>query len=373
MPRVAGVDPGTVSFDLCVLQDGEPVLEQVFAAGSLGENSGPLLQALVRHGPYDLVYGPSGYGLPLVAAADVDERALAEMVLVRPDETHADAGVGGLRSLLRALVDSGLPVIFGPGVIHLASVPPHRKYNRIDMGTADKVSAAAYAIADQSARLGIAPDRSAMVLLELGGAFTAALAIDSGQVVDGMGGSSGPLGVRAAGALDGEVAYLLAAVLRKDTLYSGGALDPGGTLASADLEALWASADLADGWTALLEAAAKAVRALLGQRAGPARDRRLRPAGPPARARRGARRFVGGPRPGGRARSRPGQRGRARRRAPGRCPGGRPARRLGEDAEAAGVPRHGARPSAGRRRRHHHAGVSGRRMTGLPDRAVNRD
>ena len=30
MPRVAGVDPGTVSFDLCVLQDGEPVIEQVF-------------------------------------------------------------------------------------------------------------------------------------------------------------------------------------------------------------------------------------------------------------------------------------------------------------------------------------------------------
>jgi predicted butyrate kinase (DUF1464 family) len=263
MPRVAGVDPGTVSFDLCVLQDGEPVLEQVFQAGSLREDGGPLLQALARHGPYDLVYGPSGYGLPLVAAADVGERALAEMVLVRPDETHSDAGVGGLRSLLRALVHSGLPVVFGPGVIHLASVPPHRKYNRIDMGTADKVCAAAYAIADQSARLGITPDRSAMVLLELGGAFTAALAIEGGQIVDGMGGSSGPLGVRAAGALDGEVAYLLAAALRKDTLYSGGALDPGGTLPIADLEALWASADLADGWTALLEAAAKAVRALL--------------------------------------------------------------------------------------------------------------
>ena len=71
MPRVAGVDPGTLSFDLCVLQDGEPVLEQVFATGSLSEDSGLLIQALARHGPYDLIYGPSGYGLPLVAAADV--------------------------------------------------------------------------------------------------------------------------------------------------------------------------------------------------------------------------------------------------------------------------------------------------------------
>ena len=263
MPRVAGVDPGTVSFDLCVLEDGEPVVEQVFQAGSLGADSAPLLEALTRHGPYDLVYGPSGYGLPLVAAADIGERELAEMVLVRRDEAHADAGVGGLRSLLRALVNSGLPVVFGPGVIHLASVPPHRKYNRIDMGTADKVCAAAYAIADQSSRLGIPAQRSSMVLIELGGAFTAALAIDAGQIVDGMGGSSGPLGARAVGALDGELAYLLAGALRKDTLYSGGALDPAGTLHMADLNALWSSAELAEGWTALLEAAAKAVRALL--------------------------------------------------------------------------------------------------------------
>ena len=51
MPRVAGVDPGTVSFDLCVLQDGEAVVEQVFESGSLSEDPGPLLDALARHGP----------------------------------------------------------------------------------------------------------------------------------------------------------------------------------------------------------------------------------------------------------------------------------------------------------------------------------
>ena len=201
MPRVAGVDPGTVSFDLCVLQDGEPVLEQVFETRSLSEDSEPLLQALARNGPFDLIYGPSGYGLPLVAAADVGERELALMVLVRPDESRADAGVGGMRSLLRALARSGLPVVFGPGVIHLPTVPAYRKFNRIDLGTADKVCAAAYAIVDQARRRAIAVAETAMVLLELGGAFSAALAIEGGQIVDGMGGSSGPPGVRAAGAL----------------------------------------------------------------------------------------------------------------------------------------------------------------------------
>ncbi len=263
MPRVAGVDPGTVSFDLCVLQDGEPVVEQVFETGSLSEDGGPVLEALHRHGPYDLVYGPSGYGLPLVAAADVGERELAEMVLVRSDDARANTGVTGMRSLLRALARSGLPVLFGPGVIHLPSVPRHRKYNRIDLGTADKVCAAAYAIVDQSARRAIPPRETTMVLLELGGAFTAALAIAGGQIVDGLGGSSGPLGVRAAGALDGELAYLLGRTLRKQTLFTGGALDPTGALQLSDLAALWSAPEHVEGWTALLEAVAKAVRALL--------------------------------------------------------------------------------------------------------------
>ena len=263
MPRVAGVDPGTVSFDLCVLQDGDPALEQVFATGSLSDDPTPLLQTLAAHGPYDLVYGPSGYGLPLVNAADVGEPELAQMVLVRPDESRAEAGVGGMRSLLRALTRSGLPIVFGPGVIHLPSVPQYRKYNRLDLGTADKVCAAACAIADQSARRGIALAQTSMVLLELGGAFTAALAIAGGQIVDGVGGSSGPIGMRAAGALDGEVAYLLGQALRKNTLFTGGALDPTGRLDTSDLDALWRDSAYAEGWTALLEAAAKAVRSLL--------------------------------------------------------------------------------------------------------------
>src|SRR3984885_10268677 len=191
------------------------------------------------------------------------ERRLAGMGLIRPDEAHARAGVGGMRSLLRALTRSGLPVVFGPGVIHLPSVPRHRKYNRIDLGTADKVCAAAYAIADQSARRAIAASETSMVLLELGGAFTAALAIAGGQIVDGMGGSSGPIGLRAAGALDGELAYLLGPALRKDTLFTGAALDPAGSLELTDLAALWRDPAHSDDWMALLEAAAKAVRALL--------------------------------------------------------------------------------------------------------------
>ena len=263
MPRVAGVDPGTVSFDLCVLRDSEPVFEGVFATGPLSQDATPLLRALVAHGPYDLVYGPSGYGLPLLTAAEVGERELAEMVLVRRDEATGDVGIGGMRSLLRAVASSGLPVIFGPGVIHLPTVPAHRKRNRIDIGTADKVCAAALAIDDQARRLAIDVAETALVLLELGGAFTAALAVLDGAIVDGVGGSSGPPGARAVGALDGELAYLLGSRLRKTTLFSGGALQEATTTGPLDAAALWSDPARAEGWAALLEGAAKAVRGLL--------------------------------------------------------------------------------------------------------------
>ena len=270
MPRVAGVDPGSVSFDLCVLQDGQPVLERVFESGSLRNDPAPLLDALGRHGPYDLIYGPSGYGVPLVAAADVDELRLAQMVLVRPDERGAGVGIAGMRTLIRELAHSGLPVVFGPGVIHLPSVPRHRKYNRIDLGTADKVCSVAYAIVDQASRMGIGCDETSFVLVEFGGAFTAAVAVASGQIVDGAGGSSGPIGVRASGALDGELAYLLAPSLSKRTLFSGGALGP---VDAVDLAALWDEPAYAEGWAALLDAAAKAVRGLAGNVPGGARGR----------------------------------------------------------------------------------------------------
>ena len=68
------------------------------------------------------------------------------------------------------------------------------------------------------------------MLVELGGAFTAALAVERGRIVDGLGGSSGPIRARACGALDAEAAYLIGAALSKQTVFSGGALDPTGAL-----------------------------------------------------------------------------------------------------------------------------------------------
>ena len=244
MTRVAGIDPGTVSFDLCGLDGGEVVVERSFETAEVGADPEILVGALAEHGPFELVYGPAGYGLPLVPADRVGDRELALIVLVREDEPHGRAGVGGMRAIVRALIAAGLPLVFGPGAIHLPTIPAYRKWNRIDLGTADKVASAALCIADQADRLGIGFADASFVMLELGGAFSAALAVDGGRIVDGLGGSSGPIGGRACGAMDGEVAYLLGGALSKRTVFSGGALDGD------------------DGWLALEEGAAKAALAM---------------------------------------------------------------------------------------------------------------
>jgi predicted butyrate kinase (DUF1464 family) len=242
-----------------VLDDGDVVLERSFASEDVAADPALLVEALAAHGPFDLVLGPAGYGLPLVAAEHVGERELELIVLLRADEPPGRVGVGGMRAIVRALLAAGLPLVFGPGAIHLPTIPAHRKWNRVDLGTADKVASAALCIADQARRLDLAVADTSFVMLEVGGAFSAALAVDDGRIVDGLGGSAGPIGARACGALDAEVAYLLGPALSKRTVFSGGALELD---LSVGLEALRRDPRHRDGWLALEEGAAKAALAL---------------------------------------------------------------------------------------------------------------
>jgi predicted butyrate kinase (DUF1464 family) len=264
-PRVAGIDPGTFSFEVCALNGGLPLLEVSFRSAELGADPAPLVDALRSCAPFDLVLGPAGYGLPLVPAAEVGARELSLMVLTRVDEPEARAGIAGMRTIVRALIAAGIPLVFGPGAIHLPTVPAYRKWNRVDLGTADKVASAALGIADQAERLGIPYEETRFVLLELGGGFSAAMAVDGGRIVDGLGGSAGPIGARACGALDADAAYLIGGALSKRSVFSGGALDPDGTLdlaAPGALERLREEPRAREGWLALEEGAAKAVLAL---------------------------------------------------------------------------------------------------------------
>jgi predicted butyrate kinase (DUF1464 family) len=262
MPRVIGIDPGTVSVDLCGLDAGHVFLDRsVPTAEALAHPSvlAGLLDDAHRAAPLDLVAGPSGYGLPLTAARDLIEADLRLAYLVAEGES---GGIGGLRPLMRLLAQSSMRVVLTPGVVQLASVPAHRKVNRVDMGTADKVCAVALAVREHAARCGCSEREVSFILLELGGAFTAAIAVQDGRIVDGAGGTSGPLGMRSAGALDGEVAFLAGSITKR-LLFVGGAAAIAGAL-EAPAEAL-AAPDTVRGrlaWEAYVESAVKAVAAL---------------------------------------------------------------------------------------------------------------
>lgn len=215
--RVIGIDPGTVSIDLCGLDDGALVLDRsIPTAQALADPHA--FVAILRDSDPALIAGPSGYGLPLTPVDAITDDLLRLAYLAPAGES---GGIGGLRVLARALREARLPVVFTPGVVHLPSVPAHRKVNRVDLGTADKVCAAALALHEQARRLAIPLADTSFILLELGGAFSAALAVREGRIVDGVGGSAGPLGLRAAGALDGEVAFL-AGTVPKQMLFGGG-------------------------------------------------------------------------------------------------------------------------------------------------------
>jgi predicted butyrate kinase (DUF1464 family) len=219
MTRVVGIDPGTVSIDLCGIVDGRLYLDRSWPTEEALANPDSFIALLTESGVPDLIAGPSGYGLPLQRAAQSSDADLRLAFLAAPGET---GGLGGLRSFARRLGASGLPMIYTPGVIHLDTVPDHRKLNRVDMGTADKLCAVVLGIHDHCARRERPPAEASFILLELGGAFTAGVAVERGQVVDGIGGTSGPIGWRAAGALDGEVAFL-AGTVSKAALFQGGA------------------------------------------------------------------------------------------------------------------------------------------------------
>jgi predicted butyrate kinase (DUF1464 family) len=218
MPRVIGVDPGTVSVDICGLVDGDLFLDLSLPTDQALADPGAFLKLLTRHGPPDLIAGPSGYGLPLIPGDRVGEEQVRLALL---SDSGRGGGIGGLGRLVRLLAGSGLPVVFTPGVIHLDTIPEHRKLNRVDLGTADKVAAAALGVWHESTRRRVPAGATSFWLLELGGAFTAAIAVRDGAIVDGLGGSSGPPGWQGAGAWDGEVAFL-AGEVTKEMLFRGG-------------------------------------------------------------------------------------------------------------------------------------------------------
>ena len=63
-----GIDPGTISIDVCALDDGALVLDRsIPTAEALADPAA--FARMLRALNADLIAGPSGYGLPLVTIA----------------------------------------------------------------------------------------------------------------------------------------------------------------------------------------------------------------------------------------------------------------------------------------------------------------
>src|SRR5438034_10605237 len=97
MPRVIGIDPGTVSVDVCGLDDGHVFLDRSLPTDEALAHPSVLvglLEEAHRVAPLDLVAGPSGYGLPLTAARDLTEADLRLAYLAAEGERSEERRVG---------------------------------------------------------------------------------------------------------------------------------------------------------------------------------------------------------------------------------------------------------------------------------------
>ncbi len=217
MVRVIGIDPGTKSFDFCGLEDEKVILDVSISTEDIIKDPELLSNIIIKTGA-DLVVGPSGFGIPLTNIKEIGEKELFLMSLIKKEDRKS---ILGMRKAIEIMKQKELPVYFIPGVIHLTTVPYYRKLNKIDMGTADKLCCAALGIRDQALKHNKKYNETSFILLEMGFGYTAAVAVNNGQIIDGVGGSSGSTGYLSLGGMDSELAYLLGG-FEKELIFRGG-------------------------------------------------------------------------------------------------------------------------------------------------------
>ena len=218
MIKVLGIDPGSLTWDFFALKGKQVILDLSISTKEVIEEPSKAISIVKSIKNLDLIVAPSGFGLPLKNVKDITEKDIF-LTLLKFDKKEREQLVG-LGEVLRLMKAENLPGIIVPGVKHLPTIPRYRKINKIDMGTADKLCTVVTGIRDQIDRLKMQPANTNFIMVELGFGFTAVLAIENGQVIDGIGGSN-VMGFKACGNLDGELAYLIKDI-KKNIIYGGG-------------------------------------------------------------------------------------------------------------------------------------------------------
>jgi predicted butyrate kinase (DUF1464 family) len=213
-----GVDPGSKSWDFFALKGNEIILDTSVPTKEIVQEPQKVINLIRSLENLDLMVAPSGFGLPLKDVRDITEEDIFFTLL--KFEREDQKKLLGLGEILRLIKAEKTKAVIVPGVKHLPTVPNYRKINKIDMGTADKLCTAVVGIRDQMEKYQRKPEETNFIMVEIGYGFTAVLAIENGQIIDGIGGSN-IMGFRACGSLDGELAYLIKKI-HKENIYKGG-------------------------------------------------------------------------------------------------------------------------------------------------------
>src|SRR2546426_6731795 len=138
MPRVVGIDPGTVSIDVCGIDDGRLFLDHSFPTGRAVAEPAAFVALLDAAGPLDLVAGPSGYGLPLTRVQDASDEDLRLAFLTAPGET---GGIGGASPPGSAPAPTPRPAALPPPAGRPPPAPEAPEAHHGGIGTPERVGA----------------------------------------------------------------------------------------------------------------------------------------------------------------------------------------------------------------------------------------
>lgn len=212
MVRSAGVDAGTDSYEIFLIENGDCCAEN-FKSERVKEDPYSFVEAIESY-EAEIYAGLSGYGSPIKKFSQLKDYELFLMTLNLDDERSI-----GLRSVMEMIREKDLNFYTIPGIIHLPTVPEWRKFNKIDIGTSDKLCSAVLAVLQLSEEVSVEKQR--FILAEVGHGFSSFVAIKNGKIVDSIGGTSGFLGYRSIGSMDAELAYLIKEFPKK-MIFSGG-------------------------------------------------------------------------------------------------------------------------------------------------------
>lgn len=203
--RVVGIDPGTKTIDLCLLEDGVVKGEVVLESSEVAFKPELLVRAIEKLSPYDLIVGPSGYGVEVTYLDEIPDEFLEEwyytyILLTSKDEIEQGVARGDVGSYVYYAMAKTvtefkkrrLPVVFIPGIINLPTVQNFKKLNKVDLGTADKLAVTALAVHLQSERLNIPYSKTSLILSELGFGYNAVVGVSEGLIKDAFGGTTMP-------------------------------------------------------------------------------------------------------------------------------------------------------------------------------------